>query len=319
MNIGLVGDPGGYANRSSRLAARLGMERRRRGVRKYSLTLPSRFFVAVLALALPAAAAEPPEDPRAIIQRAFELDERNQETARDYTFHERVEERSFGGQDALKSSKSKTFDVTLLDGSAYRRLIARNDQPLSAKDEKKEQRKLDKSIEKLRDESEKQRAKRLREEEKERKERREFASEIAGAFVFRIVAEESVKGADCWVIEGTPRAAYEPKSRRTKFLKKLRGKVWIAKADYGWVKADIETIDGVSFGWFLLRLKKGARMRFEQSRVNDEVWMLDTFRLRFQAKLGLLKGFNREIVSQWTEFRKFQTESKIITSGELTE
>ncbi len=43
--------------------------------------------------------------------------------------------------------------MTLLEGSPYRRLVARNDQPLSPKEQKKEEDKLRRSIEERRKET----------------------------------------------------------------------------------------------------------------------------------------------------------------------
>ena len=52
-------------------------------------------------------------------------------------------------------------------------------------------------------------------------------------------------------------------------------------------------------------------MELTQTRVNDEVWLVDRFRIRFKARLGLIKGFNREVLSTYRNFRKFSTESSI--------
>ena len=95
-------------------------------------------LLAVGVLAGGSSAAEP--EAAEIVRLAFEHDEQNDKLARNYTFHEREEERNFNKKDEVKSSKSKTYDITMLDGSHYQRLIAKNDKPLSPKDEQKEQR-----------------------------------------------------------------------------------------------------------------------------------------------------------------------------------
>ncbi len=66
-----------------------------------------------------------------------------------------------------------------------------------------------------------------------------------------------------------------------------------------------------TFGRFLLRLNEGAIIEFEQAHVNDEVWLLERFRVRFRARLGLIKGFHREIVATYGDYRKFTADSKI--------
>ena len=53
----------------------------------------------------------------------------------------------------------------------------------------------------------------------------------------------------------------------------LRGKIWIDQKNYGWVKVEAEAIDTISWGFFVLRIHKGSRIAFEQTRVNDEIWL----------------------------------------------
>ena len=74
----------------------------------------------------------------------------------------------------------------------------------------------------------------------------------------------------------------------------------------------VETIEDASFGLFLLKLKKGAVMEFEQQKINGEVWLMDTFRLKFDARVALFKGLRREIETDWGKFRKFTAESRIV-------
>ena len=63
------------------------------------------------------------------------------------------------------------------------------------------------------------------------------------------------------MIEGTPKPGYRPKSASTAFFPKVKLHLWIDKNDYQWVKIDIESLDTISFGGFLLRLAKGSSRR----------------------------------------------------------
>ena len=59
------------------------------------------------------------------------------------------------------------------------------------------------------------------------------------------------------MIDADPRPGYEPHMKDAKFLPKFRFRVWIDEAEKQWVKLDIQCIDTVSVGLFLLRLHKG--------------------------------------------------------------
>ena len=256
--------------------------------------------------------AQDAPDLETILERSFEADVRNEELARDYTYTERVEERKLDGKGAVKGVEAKTFDVTFVYGEEYERLIERDDEPLSAKEAAKEQAKLDKAVEKRAGESDKEREKRLEKARKEEEEVRKMRAEVIRAFDFTLEGEEERDGVKCWRIRAEPKPGYEPEFKRAKFLTKMRGRFWIAQDDYGWVRAEAETIEPAAFGLFLLKLKEGAQMKFEQRKVNGEVWMMDTFELKFDAKIGLLKGLRREIEIAWGDFRKFEVESRIV-------
>ncbi len=113
------------------------------------------------------------------------------------------------------------------------------------------------------------------------------------------------------MVEGTPRPDYKPKVQNANFLSKFRGTLWIDKLDYQWVKADCESIEPVSIGLFLARLSKGAHIAFEQTRINNEVWLPNRMTLRFDARLALVAHKIGEIEQTTSNYKKYQAESHI--------
>src|SRR6478735_4856175 len=87
------------------------------------------------------------EDAREIVRRSVNVGDENLKAARNYTFRERSEERTLDGAGRVTKTESETRDITVLSGSPYRRLIARDDKPLPPKDERKEDEKLRKIAE----------------------------------------------------------------------------------------------------------------------------------------------------------------------------
>lgn len=252
-------------------------------------------------------------DAREVIRRAVAADERNWKVARNYTFSERVNLRYLDSQGRVKSQEVRIQDVMLLDGSPYRRLVARNDRPLPPGDEKKEQEKLARSIAERREETAAQRAQRLAEYDRRPEWQREAWRELPEAFDFRLAGEEVWDGNGLYVIEATPRQGYQPRSRTAKVLAHLQGKLWVDKQDYHLVKAEMEVVDTISVGLFLVRVAKGSRAAFEQTRVNDEVWLPRHVRAFASARLGLLKVLRIEQEINYSKCREFQTDSPIIS------
>ena len=256
------------------------------------------------------------EQIRDFIREAAEKDMENDKKQRDYTYIQREEEHKLDGKDQVKSSESKTYEIMVLYDEPVQKLIARDDRPLSEKDAEKEDEKIQKIIEKRKNESENDRRKRLEKQEKDREEGRQFVKEIADAYNFRMVGEENLEGRETLVIDAEPRPGYEPHMKDAKFLPKFRFRVWMDRAEKQWVKLDLQCIDTVSVGLFLLRLHKGSSIQIEQTRVNDEVWLPRHIALKLDARLALLKGLNISEDVSYRDYKKFRTDTRIVPVGE---
>jgi hypothetical protein len=79
------------------------------------------------------------------------------------------------------------------------------------------------------------------------------------------------------------------------------------------LKLEAEAMDTVSFGLVLARLDKGARFSLEKTRINDELWMPLKIKVDFEARLALLKKLRVDVQIDYGNFRKFQTESRILS------
>ncbi len=268
---------------------------------------------ALLLILTSATALHGQADAREIIRRAVAADERNWKVARNYGFLERVDARRLDPQGRLKSKDVKIFDVMLLEGSPYRRLVERDDRPLPPGEEKKEQEKLARSVAERRDETAAQRKQRLAEYDRRPEWQREAWRELPEAFDFRLAGEEVWDGNGLYVIEATPRQGYQPRSRTAKVLAHLQGKLWVDKQDYHLVKAEVEVVDTISVGLFLVRVAKGSRATFEQACVNDEVWLPRQVRVFASARLGLLKVLHIEQEVSYSKCREFQPNSPIVS------
>jgi hypothetical protein len=240
-----------------------------------------------------ASGAVPPEQIRELLRRAEEKDIENDKQQRDYTYVERQEAHKLDGHGAVKKIESRTSEVLEIYGEPVARLTAKDDKPLPANEAKKEDEKIQKIIDKRKNESEADRRKRVEREEKSREEDRKFVLEIADAFTFRLVGSEVLDGRDAWVLEGEPRPGYEPKRRDARILSKFKGRVWIDKAEAQWVKLDITAIDTISVGFVLARIHKGTRVLIELTRVNDEVSA--SFRRARGAVQKLRRGYRTDL------------------------
>lgn len=248
-----------------------------------------------------------------------EKDLQNDKLQRNYTYIERQVENKLDGKGKAKSSEVNTYEVLEIYGEQVERLIEKNDKPLSQKDAAKEEQKIQKIIDKRKNESEKDRKKREEREEKDREDDRKFVTEVADAYNFKLVGTELVGGREAWVIDGEPREGFVPHMKEAKLLSKFHGRVWIDKADLQLAKMDVECLDTISFGVFLARFHKGSRLMVEQTRVNDEVWLPAHVTAKIDVRLALVKNFDVGLEQTFRDYKKFRSTSKVVMGGEVKE
>jgi hypothetical protein len=256
--------------------------------------------------------ALPAEDAREIVRKSVDLDQANWQRMRDCTWVAHSTERHFDSDGKVKSVERGAWETVMLDGEPYRRMLERNGQPLSAAEQKKQQDKLDRSVARLAHETPEEKRRRLAEYESRRRKEREFLREITDAFDFRVVGDAQVDGHDAWVIAGTPKSGYRARDRDAKALLKIRGKLWVDKATYQWVRLEAETTETIAFGVFLARLNPGASLVFEQVPVSDNLWLPKRMYMKGAGRVGLIKRIAMEQELTWSSYRKFQVDSKIV-------
>jgi hypothetical protein len=255
-------------------------------------------------------------DPREIVRHSVEADQRNTKLAKNYTYQERIVEKRLDKDGRPRKQEIKTYDISILYGEPYRRLLQRDDRPLKDDEAKKEEEKLNKFIAKYKNESPQDRERRLAEADKKREDQRAFAREIVDAYNFRLLGEEQVDGRGVYVIEAIPRPNFRPKQPHADLLSKFRGKIWIDKNEYQWVKMQAEAIDTVSFGLFLFRLHRGSSIHFEQTRVNEEIWLPRHVSVSASARVALMMNAAIEQETTFSNYRKFTTDSRLLPGME---
>lgn len=254
---------------------------------------------------------------RDLFAQVADEDLKNDKMARDYTYTEREVEHKLDGKGRVKSTESKTYEVMDLYGIETRRLIAKDDQPLSGADAAKEEERIKKLVARRASEDANAREKREARQEKRREEDRQFVREVADAYNFTLVEETSLDGRQTYVIDAVPRPGYQPHLSEAKILPKFSFRAWIDKDDREWKKLDIQCIDTVSFGLILARLHKGSHILIEQVRVNDEVWLPQHIAVKVDARVALLKEFNLDQDVTYRDYKKFRADTRIVPAGEV--
>ena len=252
------------------------------------------------------------QDPRELVRRSIAQDQLDWLRMKDYTWQATSAERHFDSHGKIESTKREKWETLILDGQPQRSTLERDGKPLSPEEALSQQRKLDEASRKLSTETPTEKQRRLDDYEKRRKREFAFLSEIPDLFDLRLEGESTVNGRPVWVVSGSPRPGAQPRSRDARMLLKIRGRLWIDKATYQWAKVEAETTGTITWGLFLARLNPGASLVFEQMPLNDGLWLPKRLYMTGSGRVGLIKRLAEDQEIQWSNYRKFSVDSKVL-------
>lgn len=214
-----------------------------------------------------------------IVQKSVEANDADWKAAPGYAFDETDLVTSHG------RTARKQYEVLMIDGSTYNRLIKVNGEPLGPAQAKAEQKKLQQEIARRQHESPDARRKRVAEYQQERRQDHALMSEMVKAFDFQLAGTETMNGHPCYVLEATPKAGYRPPNRDTRALTGMRGKMWIDTREFQWVKVHAEVFRAVAFGLFIAHVEAGTEFTLEDKPVREGLWLPSHFKTNVKANV----------------------------------
>jgi len=189
------------------------------------------------------------------------------------------------------SEGPKTYQVTMIEGTPYQRLIAVNGRPVSPQQAEEEKKKQEKAVRERRAESAQQHQERIAKYEKERKRNHAMMEQLTRAFKFQLLGQGKARGFTVYILKATPRPGYQPPNLETQVLLGMQGELWVDVKTYQWVKVTARVIHPVSIEGFLAEVEPGTQFELEKSPVASGVWQVTHFSMKSQAKV--LHLFNR--------------------------
>jgi hypothetical protein len=259
------------------------------------------FLCLTAAILLSARPAIAQDDVASIIQRSSEANERDWSAVPQFDDFER--DRNKDGD--------KTYDVTMLSGSPYERLIAINGHSLSAARQKEEQDKYQRAVSERQHESADERAKRIAKYEAERKRDHTLIQQMTAGFDFHLIGKRTLNGFNVYVLRATPRHGYKPPDRDSEVLTGMEGTLWIDQKTFQWVKVEAHVIHSVRIEGFLAEVEPGTNFEVEKRPVTDDIWMASHYSMRANARIMLMFPHRDQEDVTYSNYRKAgQTASK---------
>jgi hypothetical protein len=261
-----------------------------------------RFLVGLLCIlcvsSAPLCAQSP--DAEEIVKRSVEFTQKDWKQTPNYDYFERD----------LEPGHSKTYEVLMILGSRYRRLVAMDDQPLPPELAAREEELLRKARSDREHESPQQRQARVDRYKKETDEQNLFLNQLLKAFDFTLAGEQKLDSRTVYVVKAHPRRDYHPPNMRAKALTGMEGTLWIEATDYRWLRVQAEVKHAVSIAGFFARVEPGTRFVLEQEPVDGGIWLPSHFTMQAHAKVFLLFSHNEQEDSGYYGYRKARETEK---------
>ncbi len=236
-----------------------------------------------------------------------------------YTYTEKTVLRMLDSGGKVKSTETRAYEVypSVEERMTYRKLISKNDKPLSPQEIQKN----DNDFEKKRRDWERKQAKenpddRQRREAEALRKEEEVRDEAFRLYRISMIGREQLEGLPVIALRFEPRPEYKPKTQEGKILSKVKGKAWFSEDDRELVRIEAELLDNLSLGLgFVVRLNKGMRLVFQRRRVNDEVWLPALAHFTGTGRLLVFKGFRLDQEMVYSDYRRFSVESGFKIQG----
>jgi hypothetical protein len=220
-----------------------------------------------------------------------------------------VTEKGDSGSQTARETTA-VYDVYYIGDEELRHMIAKNGKPLEG-DEKQEE---DERFSKKFDELKKKQAELAADPKKQEKQNQQEDAEISDflrAEKFTNARRERFRGQDVIVFDFAANPAYKPKKLIESFIQKLVGVMWVDEQARDVARLEAVFSDNVKIGGGILAsLSKGSNLVFEQTLVNNEVWLPSYTEVHAGGRFLFLKLKANEI-DTYSDYKKFQVDVKI--------
>jgi hypothetical protein len=307
------------------------IEVERAGADSLTLTLQSASYNAGLADTL----FEPPSDSTldiaALLRDLSKNQDEDDKRVGDYTFTRKVTERELNDRGEVKKEKVTVYEVYPVVGSEWvSKLISENGVQLTPEREAKEQKRVAEELEKSVRDIPKYKEKREREKAKRAEKRKKARAKSGGGkgeaadeddddieiSTFLRACEllsprrERFRERDVIVFDFRPRAGFRPSNQGETIVSKLSGVIWVDPVERQVMRLEARLVEGFKIGGGLVAsIKPGSAFIFEQTRLEDGVWLPRFSQVNASARVFLFAGMSINETNEFTDYKRFSAKT----------
>lgn len=278
------------------------------------MSRPAWILVVSLAVLSPAggtAASDeaPLPDGTALLAEVLENQNRVEQARGAYTYTMAVTELKRGARGDVMRGTARSYEVFHVAGKPFRKLVAKDGQPLRPDEAHKEEARVAKAVR----------------EHRERHARQEAATQpavgergdddVTPADVLRLCRlvnprREEFRGLPAIAYDFEPRPGARPRGRAESWIARTGGRVWVDEQARRLLRLEVQVKRALKVGGGLLvQVRPGSSLVFEQALVNEEVWLPTYAEIEVSARLLLLKGVKQHQEIRFSDYRKFSVDT----------
>jgi hypothetical protein len=236
------------------------------------------------------------------------------EIVKQYTCHLSEEEEKLGANGEVTSHSVKEYDIFYVGDDEIRHLLAKDGQPLTGDQKKKEDERFSKEFDAAKKKQAELAADPKRQQKEEEREEAQI-SDFLRAENFSNPRREIFRGQEVIVFDFGPNPDYQPKNMAETLVQKLVGVIWVDEQARDVARLEARFNDNFKIaGGLLASLAKGSNFVFEQTMVNNEVWLPSYDEVHAAARLVFVKVKANQI-DRYSDYQKFSSEVKLGTSA----
>jgi hypothetical protein len=248
-----------------------------------------------------AQSAQPPlPDVPTLMKQVEEHQHKLDKIREDYTYHETVVTHELDKKGNIKKNESEEHYVFFVNGHEIDRKVKKNGKDLSEDDQKKEQERVEKEVEKAsktppgqsldKDEVSISRLLEIMKVSNPRREEMDNRSVIAFDFT------------------GDPHAKTHGMAENAS--KKLSGTIWVDESDRQVRRMIARFDDNFHLGFGLLSVGKGSTFTFDQKLINNELWLPTDAQIHIIAHAIGILGWRGDIAITDNDYKKFHADAE---------
>lgn len=224
------------------------------------------------------------------------------------------EETEYDKSGKVTTHKVESYSFFYLNGEEVSTLTGKDGKALGEEEQKKENEKTQKRIQELEKRESKKEAK--EEKSKEQGKAESQNDEDVGIELFLRASQfvnprrERFLGQDVFVFDFEPNPDFKAHSLAEKVVQKLAGVIWIDEKAHDVARLEAYFVGDFKFaGGVVANLQKGTSFVFEQSFINNEVWLPTYEEAHVGVRVLLVKGIKVNQISRYSDYKKFNVQS----------